>query len=130
MEKFYLHAQVHGKGLDKMMDIVSVGNFQNELSEETTAFDGSLLKLYDTFKAMKTPAPMNFSWRPSKHFPASLFTSLKTGHEFTFELRVQIRDQNKNLKGKWRLNFYSCKYQKSYQKNGKIKVEATYNSFD
>ncbi len=98
MDKFNLYALVHGNGLDKMMDIFSVGNFQYELSEKTIAWDGDLLKLQESFKAMITPAPMNFSWRPNKHFPATLFTSLKPGHEFTFELRVQIRDQNKNLK--------------------------------
>lgn len=130
--KFRFYAYAHARDV-KVINIFSIADFRTELSEKTGTNDGAVTGLKNIFEAMNKDdrrAPFNFTWKPDKHIPASFFTSLKRGEDFTLELRIRIVDDSNSVKFGTNWNFYQCQYQKSSRRSGGMyKVDASYGLF-
>jgi len=126
---YWMYAWVHGVKTDKNITVTSIANYQKEINEQTTAGNSALNSLAAAFKAGRRPSPFIFTWKPDAKLPGTLFTPLFTGGVFTVELRIVERD----TKASFRFNFYDCKLirpQPQSTRNGQIKIEATYTSFN
>lgn len=130
--KFRLYAYAHTRQV-RNIDLFSIADFRNEISEKTKPDTGAVTNLAASFKATNVDdkrGPFSFIWKPNKHIPPSHFNSLKPGEDFTLELRIQLIDDAKSVKFRTFWNFYQCKYQKSSRKRGGMyKVEASYGLF-
>lgn len=130
--KFNLYAYAHTREV-KVIDMFSIADWRNEVSEKNAADSQAVTDLAASFKGMNhgdKRSPFNFTWKPSKHIAASHFTALKPGEDFTLELRIQILDADKSIKFRVLWNFYQCQYQKSSRKSGGLyKVDASYGLF-
>lgn len=113
----------------KLIDIISIGDYHNEISEKTKAEAGVVTNIGKVFKTIKKPAPFHFIWVPNKNIPKTLFTGLKKDEHFYMDMRIQIRDGD-NLRSVFYFNFHECKYQKSQNVKGGVKVFGTYDGFD
>lgn len=128
---FTMFAYAHTPRDVKVITVTSIGNFRNEIHGKTPPGTGTITNLATSFGNTKTPAPFNFTWKPDKHIPKSLFTSLKYGDDFTLELRIREVDGNDNLKARAHFNFYRCKFMKARTKgDGTVKVDASYGLFE
>ena len=112
----------------KVIDIISLGDFHNEISGKTKAEPGVITNIGEVFKKKKD-APFHFIWLPNKNIPKTLFTALKANESFYLGMRIQIRD-GENLRNVIYFNFHECKYKKSKNTGGGVKISATYGSFD
>ncbi len=128
MEKYYMYAYADVRST-KVIDIISLGDWHNEISSKTKVAPGVVTNIGQVFKNMKNPAPFNFTWVPNKGVPKSFFTTLKSGYDFTLEVRIQIREGDSPTSISY-FNFYQCKYQKSQVVSGGVKVFASYGLFD
>lgn len=129
--KYRLYAYAHTRDV-KVIDLFSIADWRNEISEKTKPDTGVVTTLESSFKAMNANdkrGPFSFIWKPNKHIPASHFAALKPGEDFTLELRIQLIDESKSVKFSTRWNFYQCHYQKSRRKGAMHKVEASYGLF-
>ncbi len=129
--KFRLYAYAHTREV-KNINLFSIADWRNEVSEKTTPDTGAVTTLAASFKAMNVDdkrGPFSFIWKPDRYVPASHFSSLKPGEDFTLELRIQLIDDSKSVKFHTNWNFYQCHYQKSRRKGGMHKVEASYGLF-
>ncbi|HLA96268.1 MAG TPA: hypothetical protein VK612_11150 [Pyrinomonadaceae bacterium] len=130
MAKYKLYAYADGSVGTRVIQLYSIGDWRNEISEKTDTDSGAITSLSGTFKAMKLPAPFNFTWKPNKDVPASHFSSLKYGAEITLELRIQVKEGD-NVRSSHHFNFLQAKYLKSKRvKGGMHRVEASYNYFE
>lgn len=127
-EKFNLYALAHGAGLDKMIDVHGIADYRNEVTEETTPFNGEVDNLRESFKAMGEPGVVIFSLK--KNYPASLFTKLKPGHLFTLELRIQVIKDNQGAIFHTEFKFHRCMLVAVVPKGRKIRVVSGFGSFD
>ncbi len=126
---FKMYAYAHARDV-KVITVTSIADFRNEISEKTPSGNGVITDLATSFKNMKTPAPFNFTWKADKHVPATLFTALKYGEDFTLELTIAEVDDNNSPRTRFDFNFYQCKFMKArVRSGGKVKVEATYGLF-
>ncbi len=112
----------------KVIDIISLGDFHNEISGKTKVDPGIITNIGEVFKKIKKPAPFHFIWVPNKNIPKTLFTALKSDESFYLDMRIQIRDGD-NLRNTFYFNFHECKYQKSQNVSGGVKVFANYGGF-
>ncbi len=127
---FKMYAYAHARDV-KVITVTSIADFRNEITEKTPIGKGAITNLGTGFKNMKTPAPFNFTWKADKYVPATLFTTLKSGEDFTLELRIAEVDDSNNTKTSFNFNFYQCKLLKArIGSGGKVKVEATYGLFE
>lgn len=113
----------------KVIDIISLGDFHNEISNKSKAEAGVIKSIGTVFENIKKPAPFHFIWVPNKNVPKTLFTALKKDESFYLDMRIQIRDGD-NLRNVIYFNFHECKYQKSQNVSGGVKVFGTYGGFD
>ena len=128
---YRMFAYAHTPNDVKVITVTSIADFRNEINGKTPLGAGTITKLASTFGNMKTPAPFNFTWKPDKYIPKTLFTSLKYGDEFTLELRIREVDGKDNLKARALFNFYQCKFQKARTRgDGTVKVDASYGLFE
>lgn len=128
---FAMFAYAHTPKDVKSIIVTSIADFRNEINAKTPIGTGAITTLATGFKSMKTPAPFNFTWKPDKSIPKTLFTSLKYGDSFTLELRIREADGNNNLKARAHFNFYQCKFMKAQTRgDGTVKVDASYGLFE
>src|SRR5688572_7287063 len=76
----------------KVIDIISLGDFHNEISGKTKVEPGVITNIGEVFKKINKPAPFYFIWMPNKNIPKTLFTGLKSDEHFYMDMRIQIRD--------------------------------------
>jgi hypothetical protein len=113
----------------KVIDIISMGDYHNEISNTSKAEAGVITSIGTVFKNMKKPAPFFFIWVPNKNIPKTLFTALKSDESFYLDMRIQILDGD-SVRSGFYFNFHECKLQKSRNVSGGVKISATYGGFD
>lgn len=123
-----MYAYAHARDV-KLITVTTIAGVRSEISEKTPTGNGLITSLATGFKSMTKPAPFSFIWKPEKNVPAALFTSLKYGEDFSFELRILELDGD-NLRSSFHFNFYQCKFLKSRIQRGKVKVDGTYGIFE
>jgi hypothetical protein len=126
---YKMYAYAHARDV-KVITVTSIADWHHEIADKTPVGDGVITRLATSFKNAPKPAPFNFTWKPDKNIPATLFTSLKYGEEFTLELSIAGTDGDNNTRVVLHFNFYQCKFMKARIQRGRVKVEATYLLFE
>ena len=119
---YNLYAYAHTRNV-KRIDIMSIGDWNYQLSTQSPAGVGRITQLVAIFEKKK-PAPLIFTWKPDKYIPAAHFTALKNGEDFSLDLRISGTDGSF-----FYLFFAQCKFMKALTKSGTVTVEATCNNF-
>ena len=131
-----MYAYAHTPSTVKVITVTSIADFRNEISEKTPSGNGAVTDLAASLQGANGGArgerrsSFNFTWKPSKEVPASLFTALKADADFTLEIRLAETDAQNSPINRFDFNFYQCRLMKARRRSGgNVQVEASFGLF-